>query len=744
MEKYSDYNDVISMLSSAQDVETDNREAAREAHNFVDKRDGQWEPEIVNAMSNRPRYTFDKVNPIIDQISGEIDQADFDIRVRPGGGDATKKTAAVYDGIIRSIESASNAQYIYSQAARAAVTSGIGGWMVVQDWADSDAFDQDLLIRPLNNFEDRVFFDENAEMQDQSDANHVFVLTPLSKREYDRRWPKGSGVSVSKGNMDEVYYFKKESVVVGQIFYKKPITKELVLFSDGSVREATAELEKIIDELKAQGITEAKRRKRQSHKVVSRLFDGSGWLNAEQETVFDLLPVIPVYANFRIREGKILYRGVVEKMIDPQRVYNYTRSRETEEVALSPRAKYWMTRKQAQGNESQLSTLNTNADPVQFYNTDPDAPPPAQQGGAQINQGLISAARTSAADLQEAAGLFGINQGRVDGGPLSGIAIQSLQNKGDNSTIKYFHAVEVAITATAKVLIKAIPKVYDTERQIRLLSEDGSQEIMTVNERVFDNQTQQWVVANDLSKGSYDVTCDVGPAFKNRQQEAVKALSELMANIPMVGDASADVMLKNINSPGVDIVAERVRAQMVANGMIPMSQLTEEEKAQIQQAQMMAQMQPPEKSAQDRIADAEIARVEAETADVISKSQERQAKSDLDTIKLELRQQEIDNKHQIDQLSLMMKRQDQNMSHQQAMVEAQLKGQQAMFDILNQQAQTLKLLKEAMGATAIVGPEVAETYMNQAEMITEQQESIYPQEGMSYQQEDGDKKGMES
>lgn len=724
MADYTDYDKVVEMLGKAQDVETDNREAAREAHNFVDKRDGQWEPEIVSAMTGRPRYTFDKVNPIIDQITGEIDQADFDIRIRPGGGEATKETAAVYDGIIRSIERSSSAQHIYSQGGRAAVTAGIGGWMVVQDWADADSFDQDLFIRPLSNFEDRVFFDEGAEMQDASDANHVFVLTPMAESRYKEIWPDGSGMSVSKGNLSDVYYYKKEEVVVGQVFYKKPITKELIQFSDGSVREANDDIKLVMDELAAAGITETKRRKRKSHKIMSRLFDGKEWLNDEQETVFSELPVIPVYANFRIREGKVLYRGAVEKMIDPQRVYNYTRSREVEEVALAPRAKYWMTRKQAQGNETQLATLNTNADPVQFYTVDPDAPPPAQMGGAQLNQGLLTAAQSASSDLQEAAGIFGLNQGRVDGGPLSGVAIQSLQNKGDNSTIKYFKAMEVAITATAKVLVKAIPKVYDTARQVRILNEDGSQEIMSVNDRVFDQQTNRWVVVNDLSKGTYDVTCDVGPAFKNRQQEAVKALTELMGTIGAVGELGGDVLLKNINSPGVDVVAERLRMQMVNNGLIPESQLTDEEKQRIQQAQMMAQMQPQEPTAEDQIAMAEIERVKAETADVISKAQERQAKSDFKVMELDLEQQKIDDKRSMNELTLVMKQQMQQMSQQQAMIEASIKGQQAMFEALNQQASTLKLLREAMGADAVIGPDVAEAYQNQAGMITEQQENL--------------------
>lgn len=722
---YEDHGTVQDLLKKCQDVEHDNRERAREAFHFCEKRDGQWEPSIVEALKDRPRYTFDKVGPIVDQIVGEIDSADFDARVRPAGGDATKETALIYDGIVRDIESRSNAQHTYTQAARSMVEGGLGGWLVAQDWVDDDSFDQDLVIKPVNNFEDRAFFDVNAELQDMSDSMHCFLITNIGMDAYKERWPEGSGLSVGEERQADVYTYKKEAIDVCQIWYKKPTIKELVLFSDGSVRELNEDLNSVMDELAETGVTEVSRRKRNAYKVMTRIFDGGGWLTDEQETVFHAIPLIPVYGNFHIREGKIIYRGHVERLIDPQRVYNYMRSREVEEVALAPKSVYWMTKEQAAGNEKSLANMNVSGAPVQFYEPDERAPgPPMQQGGAQVNPGLIQASQSTAKDLAEAAGIFGLNQGRADDGPMSGVAIQALQNKGDNSTIKYFSAMEVAITATCRLLVKAIPKVYDTNRQVRILNEDGSQEVMSVNDRVFDNETGKLVTANDLRKGKYDVTCDVGPAFKNRQQEAVKALSEAMAAMPVLGQIGGDILLKNINSPGVDVVAERLRAQMVQSGLIPQSQLTKEEQEAIQQAQMMAAQQPQEPTFQDKLAEAEIGRVQAETADVMSKAQERQDKIQVQLLQEERKAVEAQEKSEIEQIKLFMAQQAQGMKQQQAMIEAALKGQQAAVEALNAHADTLNKLREAMGADAVMGPNVARSYANQAEIVTESQDAL--------------------
>ena len=42
MVDYSDHTTILKLLEAAQEADTDNREAAREADHFLNKRDGQW------------------------------------------------------------------------------------------------------------------------------------------------------------------------------------------------------------------------------------------------------------------------------------------------------------------------------------------------------------------------------------------------------------------------------------------------------------------------------------------------------------------------------------------------------------------------------------------------------------------------------------------------------------------------------------------------------------------------------
>ena len=696
MADFGDLDAVKKLLSEAQDAEFDNRAKVREVTHFLEKDDGQWEPSIVQNMSGRPRYTFDKCNPVVDSIAGEMEQAEFGIKIRPATGDASKDTAIVYDGLIRNIQSISSAKQVFNSSGRKMVAVGFDAWRVANDWGDLDSFEQDLFIKKIANSVDRVWFDTGAEMQDMSDANWCFVLQALTKDEYKEKFPEGSEQSVTDSRTEEIYYYKADLIMVGEFLYKKPVKKELVLMSNNAVYEVDDKFESVQEELEGQGITEVRRRTKKSHVVMSRLFDGGDWLTEEQKTVFGYIPVIPVYANFDISENKVIYRGVVNKLIDAQRVYNYAQSRATEEGALAPRAKYWMTREQAQADMATLQTMNTNADPVQTYTHVSETPPPYWQGGAQVNQGLQQTSADMAANIVQSSGIFAANQG--DAPNQSGFAIELQQQKGDNSTIKYFNSMEIAICHTAKVIVDAIPRVYDTKRQVRILGEDGQSKMESINDQVFDNETGEMVELNDLRKGKYDVTCSVGPAFQSRQQETARAFLEAANIDPSLLSEAGDVWLANLNAPGFDLIAERKRKVLLEAGAIPDSQMTDEEKEKAQAFIDAANANPP---APDPMATAIMEQTQANTTNVMSMAQERDNKAILAAEKLRMEQRE------------------QDMKLQQQMFDQQTK----IVDALNTQADTLNKLREAMGVDTIVGPTNTAAYKEQADIVLETQEA---------------------
>jgi len=379
------------------------------------------------------------------------------------------------------------------------------------------------------------------------------------------------------------------------------------------------------------------------------------------------------------------------------------------------------------GFEDTLATMNVNPDPVQGYNPDEKAPgPPTQSGGAPINPGLATLSESMFGIFTKVSGLFSANMGD-NPGLQSGVALKRLQDKGDTSTVQYFKAMERAICRTDRIIIDAIPTVYDTPRITRILKEDGTFDMTEINQQIFDEQSQKMVTVNDVTVGKYDVVCSAGPSFQNRQDEAVAAITETAAVMPEIMQVGADVMLNNITAPGMAALAVRVRNNLFNTGVIPVEQWTDEEKRKqlmsigaippeemTEDEQLQAFIQqatpPPPPTPADKLASAEEQRVQAETGAVVSKS--------------ELGQQEQDRKDLQTRLDAQQQAFDQQAQDQKTFFDQFIQGQETQAQVINDMAGAWKLMREAMGLDTFTGPGGQAAFIDQAAIIRDKQDDV--------------------
>lgn len=705
---YEDIQDVLQMLADVQENEQDIRDEGRSNEHFIYKKDGQWEPQIISLYSQLPRYTFDKTTPKVESVCGELEQMDFDIKIIPANSESNDETAKIYDGLIRNIENISDMPSIIRTAARGAYITAQDGWRVRNDYLDYSSFDQDLIIEKINNFNDRVWFDPNSQRSDRQDAEWVVVLDSLTCGAYEERFEKEDGelsyVSVGEGRSSDVYSRKPEFIIIGELIYRRYETTTIMQMSNGWVLEKDSDdYLQVKDELEAAGVTVVRERKTKKPKMFSRFFDGSEWLSDAQETPFLSNPVVPVYPSFIISEDKPVYISPVSKLKDPQRVYNYIASRQVGEAALSPREKIALSEDQADGYQGKYSKLNTDQSAVFVYKHVDGQSQPFKIGGYNVNPGLETLRLAMSQDMIDISGVFDVQMGN-NPQAQSGVAIGKLQNKGDISSAKIVNAIEFAMARTARILIESIPLVYDAQRQVRIIGQDGSSEIKTLYETVIDEQTGQMVTLNDLSKGKYDVVCSAGAAFSNRQQETVAAITEMAVVDPSIIQFGQDVLLKNTNAPGMDILAERARDRLFKQGMIPESQLTEEERRQMAMAQQSQQDQPP--SPEVMAAQALQVEAQAKMVDAETKQQKVQIDAQIQAAKL----QDDRERSQFDMLMEQMTKQNEVIM--------------GMAEFQKTQAETLKLLREAMGVDAAISAQAAQNYEQQNQEIAKTDQII--------------------
>lgn len=638
------YKDWCEELKKWQQSDLDQRQQAREADYFLLEKDGQWEPNIAARLDaqKRPRYTFDKVTPIIETMMSDVENMEFGCNVKPDGNGSAKDVAETFEGMIRTIQNMSRFDSVTRRTARRLMRRGFDAWIVKAKYKDEWSFDQDLFIEAIPNSINRVWVSDTCTKEDSSDSNAAYVLTSLSKEDYKRKFPNGKCISVDDSDMSEdISDYEPEVVTIAERYYRKEAKVEIAQLTNGQVIELDERWEKVKDEYASQGIKIERQKTVNDFKWYHCAFDGGGILTEPKLTVFRSNPVITLYGNYEHlgKSSKITYSGIVLKEMDAQRVHNYAKSREIEEGALAPRAKWMMTKKQAAGHEAQLANMNISADPVQFYNHDEQAPPPFYAGGAQVNPHLANLGNQMAIDIKEQANVFGAMQGEF-AGRMSEDAVRMQIDRGTAATRKWINPLINGIRRACELLVEAIPVVYDTRRQFTIMNMDGTEEDVMLNDEIYDQQSGTMVRMNNLNAGKYKVVCDAGPAFTNRLEAGLNALLEYAKIDPSIVMQGGDIMLKSIDAPLVDKIAERKRAMMLQQGMIPFDQMTEEEQAQMQQQMAMQAQQPntadilAQAEAQARIMEGQAA-MQNEINDA-NKLMIDQQKADNDTAKVQI------------------------------------------------------------------------------------------------------------
>lgn len=560
---------VRTRFSRCIDHDSDQRKAAQDDLKFAFVQGSQWDEATKKARGLRPCYEYNKVRQHIRQVTNDQRQNRPAIKIR-AVEEGDKDTANTLQGLVRNIESVSNAERAYDTAFEIAVAGGFGGWRVVAQYADDDGFDQELRIKEVRN-PFSLYLDPGAQEWDRRDALYGFVTEILSESEFKVRYPDAE-VSSFDGDAEWAgQWFFDDKVRVCEYWYKKPYTKTLALLSSGETVDKD-EIKDVLDELAAEkGVTIVKEREVQCMKVYQCVVSGAEILSKPVEWKGKFIPIVPVWGDLVNIEGRDLYSGMVRFSKDAAKGYNFTRTMAVESVANAPKAPWLLTPKMLEGGlQKAWDEANVENFPYLPYNPDPNVPGgrPMREPPPDVPASLITLAQLDNDDLKATMGQFDASLGQQSN-ETSGKAIMARQREGDNANFNYIDNLGRAIKYTGEILVDLIPHYYDTPRTIRILGEDGAEEYAQLYGEVLDQQSGQVVKVNDLSRGRYDVTVTVGPTFATQRMEAAELLTNIMQSAPDTAPILADLVVKNMDGPGTDEASKRLRRLAIKNGLVP-------------------------------------------------------------------------------------------------------------------------------------------------------------------------------
>ena len=160
----------------------------------------QWDETIRSnrARDGRPVLTINKCPVFARQVLNDARQNKPTIKIHPVDDHADVETAEVMNGLIRNIETISNASVAYDTGLENAVYSGMGFWRVSIDFASYDQFEKDILIERIPN-PLSVMPDINSQAADASDWNKCFITEIIGREQFKNDYPDANPVDWKRG-----------------------------------------------------------------------------------------------------------------------------------------------------------------------------------------------------------------------------------------------------------------------------------------------------------------------------------------------------------------------------------------------------------------------------------------------------------------------------------------------------------------------------------------------------------------
>jgi len=623
--------------SMEKDLNSDLRQRQQDDIRF--KAGFQW-PEAIKSQREqdpygaRPCLVINHARTHANRLANDIRQNRPQIKVLPVDDQADVETAEIYNGLCRHIQVSGDADLAYDCASGFAIDMGEGFFEVVVNELEDGT--QEIDIEPIIN-PHSVHLEPYFENPTGADAKWCFVDDPTLREDLESQYPDVdlTDWEATKSDMTLRDWYIDDTRINAARYY---------LQEDG-----VWICYKLIGD-----------------QILER------W-----ELPGQYLPIIRVLGEENVVDGKKDTKGLIRDIKDPCMMYNYWASANTERIALAPKAPYVIADGALEGHEDEWSKANVSNIPYLSYNsTDSEGnqlPPPDRTPPVSQDTAIIQAMMQAHDDIKAVTGQFDASLGNRSN-ETSGVAQRERKQESNTTTFHFVDNLSRAIRQCGRVVVDLIPKVMSPEAIVRVLGEDGTPDFAQVApdgpayQELQDSAGKVQKIYN-LGVGKYDVTVVAGPSFSTRRTEAAVEMKDLMARSPEMMQIAGDLMVKNLDWPGADDIAKRLKLMLppqiqqqedqddpgAAQAEAAVNQMLDQIEPQMQQLQQQAQ--EAGQAAQQATQENQMMKIESASKDLQiqemqialrDKSQELEIKS----AEVQVRAQDSENKKQSEQMKI--------------------------------------------------------------------------------------------
>ncbi|MCZ6898284.1 MAG: portal protein [Betaproteobacteria bacterium] len=461
------------------------------------------------------------------------------------------------------------------------------------DEEDPENDEQEIVWKTIHNAFDHVIFEANAKEADKSDASRVTVLTAFTPQAFEKKYPDASPSSAyTPTNSLYFNWCTKEQIYVAERYEIQKKKETVSVWQNLDLNEVKVypedQMEKALPELKAFGWTKVRDRKITRQIVEKTIFTGEEILQETKRIAGKFLPIVPFYGYRVFINGEEYYWGLVRKLMDGNRAINTLISKLTETSATSGEDMPIFLDEQVENKEDLLA--NRTDKNYMVINSLLD-----ENGNIlPIGQvGTLAAPRVDQSALAALDAITGFMQHKTGGAAqdtlnpeMSGKAVNALIKRDNLNTQIISDNFVKSINQGGKIYRAKAADLYTKPMMKRVIGENNIVKVEQLNQMSLDPESGNAINMNDLTRGRFSVTVDVGPQYDIEREAAVESIERVLEKLPpdspYVGPALA-MWMENIEGAGLKPLKDFNRRLMLQQGLIEAE--TDEEKQQVEQIQ---------------------------------------------------------------------------------------------------------------------------------------------------------------
>ena len=578
----------LKRFDAAYKAGNDERMQSQQDRRFYSIAGAQYEGNYAKLFENKPKPEFNKCHQAVIRAISEYRNNRIDVNFIPKNG-KSDELADLCDNLYRADYQDSQGLEAIDNAYEEALGGGFGAFRLCSEYEDDDDEENDrkrIAFIPIPDADQRAWFDHNAMRMDKSDADWACVLTPYIAEEYEDTFED----TPASWPIDK-YYQQFDWATSDQVFvaewYEKEKVKDLVIFFTDlsgvtekikkSEFDDNEDFQEYIENLTSRGFKETKRKSTTTTRIHKWILSGGAILEDCGYIAGNQIPIIPVYCKRWYVNGIERFMGIVRPAKDPQRLKNAMIAMLAEIAAYSPVRKPIFTPQQMAGGLGEL-WANDIIDRNRFLLVNPvqgadgsvqalgpvgyDEPPP-------VPQALVALLQLTESDMQE---ILGNNQSADKlVSNISAQAVDLIQQRVDVSMFLPMSNLARSLQRAGAVWLSMAKDEYTEEkRELKTVDKEGVANSVVIKDEPFlDEKTGDVLYQNDLSRATFDVYAEVGPATSSARNATVRNLMSILQveQDPKNRAILTAIIMQNMEGEGIKEVKDYYRTVLVDMGV---------------------------------------------------------------------------------------------------------------------------------------------------------------------------------